>query len=122
VASLLHRGNCATPSSCLAEVVDKLIRRWGSSPEQVAEQLGPLVDEAVSVLEIDSQIAWRAGEIRAAHYHRKTATLSLADCVLLATAGPDDEIASSDRAVVRTARGLGVGVTPLLDSGGRRPR
>lgn len=122
MASLLHRGDCATPASCLAEIVDRLIRRWASSPEQVAEQLGPLVDEAVSVLELNSRIAWRAGEIRATHYRRKTAALSLADCVLLATASSEDEIASSDRAIVRTARELGIGVIPLPDSNGRRPR
>ncbi len=122
MASLLHRGNCAMPSSCLAEVVDKLMRRWGSSPEEVAEQLGPLIDEAVSVLELDSRVAWRAGEIRAAHYRRKTAALSLADCVLLAMAGPGDEIASSDRGVIEIAGKLGIGVIPLPDSSGHRPR
>jgi predicted nucleic acid-binding protein len=121
VALLLHRGDCATPSPCLAEIVDRLIRRWGSSPEQVAEQLGPLVDESVSVLALDSEIAWRAGEIRAARYHRKTSALSLADCVLLATAGPEDEIATSDRAIAKTARKLGIDVVPLPDSRGRRP-
>jgi PIN domain nuclease of toxin-antitoxin system len=120
VAALLHRDDCAMPALCLAEVVDRLIRRWGSSPEQVAEWLGPLVDETVSVLDLDSRIAWRAGEIRAAHYRRGTAALSLADCVLLASAGSEDEIASSDRAVIATARELGIGVIALLDSRGRR--
>jgi len=121
VTLLLRRGDCATPSPCLAEIVDKLIRRWGSSPEEVAEQLGPLVDESVSVLALDSEIAWRAGEIRAAHYHRKTSPLSHADCVLLATAGPEDEIATSDGAIAKTARKLGIGLIPLPDSNGRRP-
>jgi PIN domain nuclease of toxin-antitoxin system len=121
VASLLHGGGCATPSSCLAEVVDRLIRRWGSTPEQIAEQLGPLVDEAVVVLPVDSRTAWRAGELRAAHYHRKTSALSLADCILLAAAGPDDKIATSDRAVAATARRLGIDLIPLLDSKGERP-
>lgn len=119
---LLHGGGCATPSPCLAEIVDRLTRRWGSSPEEVAKELGPLVDESVSVLALDPQTAWRAGEIRAAHYHRKTAALSLADCVLLAAAGPEDEIATSDRTVAATARKLGIGLIPLPDSRGRRPR
>lgn len=121
VAALLHRGGCAMPSSCLAEIVDRLIRRGSASPEQVAERLGPLIDESLSVLALDSETARRAGELRAAHYHRKTAALSLADCVLLATAGPDDEIATSDRAVAKTARKLGIGLIPLPDSRGRRP-
>ncbi len=122
VAALLHRGNCATPAPCVAEIVDRLARRWGSSTDEIAQQLGPLIDESVAVLRIDSRVAWRAGEIRAAHYHRKTAALSLADCVLLAAAGPDDEIATSDRAVGATAHRLGIGLIPLLDSKGERPR
>ncbi len=105
----------------MAEIVDRLVRRWGSSKEEIAQQLGPLVDESVAILYIDSGIAWRAGEIRASHYHRKTAALSLADCVLLAAASPDDEIATSDRAVAATAHRLGIGLIPLLDSKGERP-
>jgi hypothetical protein len=106
----------------VAEIVDRLARRWGSPADEIAQQLGPLIDESVAVLGIDSGVAWRAGEIRAAHYHRKTAALSLADCVLLAVAGPDDEIATSDRAVAATAQRLGIGLIPLLDSNGERPR
>ncbi len=106
----------------MAEIVDRLARRWGSSKDEIGRQLGPLVDESVAVLRIDSGVAWRAGEIRASHYHRKTAALSLADCVLLAAAGPDDEIATSDRAVAATAHRLGIGLIPLLDSKGERPR
>lgn len=121
VAALLHRGNCATPAPCVAEIVDRLARRWGSSEDEIARQLGPLVDESVAVLGIDSRIAWRAGEIRAGHYHRSKSALSLADCVLLAAAGPDDEIATSDRAVATTAQRLGIGLIPLLDSDGERP-
>lgn len=121
VAALLHRGSCATPAPCIAEIVDRLTRRWGSSADEIAQQLGPLIDESVTVLRVDVGVSWRAGEIRASHYHRKTAALSLADCVLLAAAGPDDEIASSDRAVAATAHRLGIGLIPLLDSEGERP-
>lgn len=106
----------------MSEIVDRLARRWGSSTDEIAQQLGPLIDESVAVLRIDSGVAWRAGEIRASHYHRKTAALSLADCVLLAAAGPDDEIATSDRAVAAAAHRLGIGLIPLLDSKGERPR
>lgn len=121
VATLLHRGGCATPTPCMTEVVDQLVRRRGLTPDQVVEQFGPLVDEAVSVRPLDAEIAWRAGEIRAAHYRRKDAALSLADCALLASAGPGDEIATSDRAVCATAGRLGIDLIPLLDSNGERP-
>jgi PIN domain nuclease of toxin-antitoxin system len=121
VAGLLRSRACATPAPCVAELVDKLVRRHGITPGELAERLGPLFDESIAVVAVDSQTAWRAGEIRASHYHRKTAALSLADCVLLAAAGPEDEIATSDRAVAATARRLGIGLIPLLDSKGGRP-
>lgn len=85
------------------------------------ERLGPLLDESIAVLGVGSGTALRAGEIRAAHYHRKTAALSLADCLLLAAAGPEDKIATSDHAVAATARRLGIDLIPLLDSNGERP-
>jgi predicted nucleic acid-binding protein len=121
-ARLLRSRACATPAPCVTELVDKLVRRHGIPPNDLAERLGPLFDESIVVVPVDSQTAWRAGEIRASHYHRKTAALSLADCVLLAAAGPEDEIATSDRAVAATAHRLGIGLIPLLDSKGERPR
>ena len=121
VAELLRGGDCAIVSPCLSEVVDQLIRCGGNPPASLGEKLAPLLDEVVGVLAVDTSIAWRAGELRAAHYHRKTADLSLADCILLASAGPDDEIATSDRAVALTARELGINVIPLPDSNDRRP-
>ncbi len=121
VAELLRDGDCAILSPCLSEVVDQLIRCGGNSPASLGEKLAPLLDEVVAVLAVDASIAWRAGELRAAHYNRKTTDLSLADCLLLASAGPSDEIATSDRAVVATAEDLGIGVIPLPDSNGKRP-
>ena len=105
----------------MAEVVDKLVRRHRIGPEPLAEKLNPLLAESIAVLDVDASVAWRAGEIRAAHYRRKSAALSLADCVLLASAGPEDEIATSDRAVAATACKLGIDLIPLLDSNGGRP-
>jgi predicted nucleic acid-binding protein len=121
VSAILRQGHCATPASCLAEVIDKLVRKHRVEPGAVSEHLGPLIDEAVPVVSADRRIAWRAGELHAEYYDRRTAALSLADCLLLATAESNDEIASSDAALVATARKLGIGVIPLLDSGGRRP-
>lgn len=80
-----------------------------------------MIDETIPVVSTDPRIAWQAGEVHAAHYDRKTAALSLADCILLATADSDDEIASSDATVIATAGKLGIGVIPLLDSKGHRP-
>jgi predicted nucleic acid-binding protein len=121
VTELLRRDNCATPAPCLTEVVDKLIRRWGVSPDHVAERVGALLDESVTILGVSSATAWQAGELRAAHYDRKASPLSLADCTLLATATSDDEVATSDRALAIAARKLGIDLIPLPDSSGRRP-
>lgn len=109
------------PAPCLTEVVDRLVRKHRVEPAAVSEHLGPLIDEAIPVVPADQRIAWRAGELHAEHYDRKNSALSLADCILLATAGPDDEIATSDGPLAATAQRLGIGVIALPDSGGARP-
>jgi predicted nucleic acid-binding protein len=121
VSALLYRGNCAVPAPCLTEVVDLLIRKHGGKPDQVVERLGPLLEEKLPVVSTDRGIGWRAGELHAAHYHRKTAALSLPDCILLASAGPGDEIASSDSAVIDVARKLEIDVIALPVSDGQPP-
>jgi predicted nucleic acid-binding protein len=121
VATLLREGNCAIPAACLAEVVDLLVRIYEIEPLILSERLGALIDEVVPVLPADQRIAWRAGELHATHYHRIRAALSLADCLLLATAEPDDRIATADAAVIATAQKLGIASTPLLDSRGEMP-
>lgn len=122
VSALLGQKSCAIPASCLTEVVDKLIRKRRVEPAVVSERVGPLIDEAISVLPVDRRIGWRAGELHAEHYDRSKSALSLADCILLASAGSEDEIATSDGALARTAHRIGISVIPLPDSRGRRPR
>lgn len=122
VLALLRRGDCAVPAPCLGEVVDKLIRKRRVEPATASERLGPLLDEVVQVMPTDRRIAWRAGELHAEHYDRARLALSLADCILLASAEPNDEVATSDTAVCATARKLGLGVVPLPDSSGSRPQ
>ena len=80
----------------IAEVFDRLVRRTGIAEEEAwldLEQLGLAASPA-----LDTQLAVRAGLLRARHYNRHTRALSLADCVAaetarrlhaaLATAGP----------------------------------
>lgn len=122
VDALLRYGDCAIPAACLAEVVDKLVRRRRVEPSTVAERLGPLIDQAIAIVPADLRIAWRAGEIRGAHYDRESRAISLADCLLLASATSGDEIATCDGAVVATARDLDIGVIPLPSSEGGWPQ
>jgi len=121
VSELLRKDNCAMPATCLSEVVDRLTRKHRVDADAVSMLLGPLIEEVIHVLPVDRQIAWCAGEIRSAHYDRKTRALSLADCILLASAGAEEEIATSDRVVGLIARELEIGVIPLPDSNGNRP-
>lgn len=121
VAALLRSGECATPAPCLTELVDQLIRRNGVHPGDAIDHLGPLIEASLGVVAIENEIAWQAGEFRALHYDRNSTDLSLADCLLLAVAGPEDKIATSDRAVAATAQDLGIDVILLPDSNGNRP-
>lgn len=121
VMSLLRQGRCAIPAACLGEVVDHLIGRDRIPSEAVAEKLAPLLSEVVSVPAVDRAVGWRAGEIRAGHYRRGNSALSQVDCLLLATAGTDDRIATADAALADVALDLGIGVIPLPDSSANRP-
>jgi predicted nucleic acid-binding protein len=121
VKELLRGGDCAIPASCVSEVVDIMLRVEAVDPGRLSERLGALLDESVVVLKLGPEVAWSAGRIRAAHYDRSRADLSLADCLLLAASGPEDEIASSGRAVVATAAKLGIATIALPDSRGERP-
>jgi predicted nucleic acid-binding protein len=121
VALLLRNDECAIPAPCLAELVDQLIRKNDTPPDAISERLGPLIDESVSVLGVDAQTAWRAGELRATHYARNRAALSLTDCLVLAATGPEDKIATSDAALANTAHALNLTVIHLPDSSGRHP-
>jgi hypothetical protein len=100
----------------LSEVVDSLMRKHGVDRLSLSERLGPLLDEVLTVLPIDTRLAWRAGELRAAHYHRADSSLSRADCLLLASAGPDDRVATADGAVIALAEKLGIATIPLTNS------
>jgi predicted nucleic acid-binding protein len=121
VSSLLEGGDCAIPAICLSEVIDGLIRKRGIDSAAVSERLGALIDEVLPVVPADHRIAWRAGELHATHYHRVHAALSFADCLLLATAEPEDQIATADAAVIATARKLDIKTIPLPDSRGNLP-
>lgn len=121
VTRLLRGGECATPSTCIAEVVDQLIRRNGVQPALVVDHLDPLIEVSLGVVPVENRLGWRAGELRASHYERGGAELSLSDCALLAAAGPGDRLASSDGPLLSVAERLGLETIPLPDSRGRRP-
>jgi PIN domain nuclease of toxin-antitoxin system len=121
VAELLRNGDCAVTTVNLAELYDQLVRRIGLTAEAVDAHLQPLLDGVLAIRDLDRERTQQAGLLRAQLYRRRTAELSLADCVLLASLDQGDTVATADPPLARAARRLGHTVTPLPDSRGRRP-
>lgn len=108
VEEILRRGNVRMATLNLAEALDQLERRARLPADEISDRLEPLLAGAVDVVALDARIAWGAASLRARWYHRARAPVSLADCVLLSSAGPGDAVATADRPVLRIAPELGV--------------
>ena len=68
------------------------------------------------------RVMWLATSLRADHYHRTRAAVSLADCICVATAiSLDTDLATTDSALAAVARAAGVEVIALPDSAGVIP-
>ncbi|MCA1569022.1 MAG: PIN domain-containing protein [Chloroflexi bacterium] len=112
VSALLAQGGLGMATVNLAEVVDVLSRRVGR--ERASDALAPLVDGPVAhLLALDAARAWRAGELRARHYHRTRRPVSLAGCGLIACTSPGDSIASLDAVLIAMARDEQVEIVEL---------
>lgn len=120
VQAILKRGGTQMTTVNLAETLDRLQRRYGLSADRTRPVIDGLLDDVLTVVPLGPSEAWRAGELRARHYHRERCPLSLADAVLIASAAPDRSLATADRHVLSVARAEGVAVLPLPDSTGAR--
>ena len=119
VRTLLRSGDCGMTASNLAEAADVLERVHGIGIGESRPRVEPL---PLTVVDVDARLAWRAAELRARHYRRRSSEVSMADCVLVAAARPgSDAVATADRAVAVMSRAEGVHVTALPDRRGRRP-
>lgn len=106
----------------LAEVIDHLVRVAGRPIDTVEERIDLLIIGGLTVEPVTEPIGRRAGEVRAERYHRAQNPLSLADCVALATATVHGaSLATSDRAMARTAMALAIEVIALPNSKGVQP-
>lgn len=121
VRALLREGDVGFATANLIEVIDVSARAYGVSIDRTRSVLEPLFDQALAVTLLDLDGAWRAAELRATHYHRTECPVSLADCILLATATQDDRVATADPDVVGVAERERIAVVRLPDSLGRRP-
>jgi len=114
VEAVLRGGEAAMTAVNLAEALDVLQRVQGISFERLQALTTPLVGERIRLLPIDEPIARRAADIRARRYHRTSAPLSLADCILLAATGESDRLATADGSLIRVAEAENVQVRALL--------
>jgi PIN domain nuclease of toxin-antitoxin system len=103
VEALLRSGEAAMTAVNLAEALDVLQRVEGIPRERLQAITAPLVGERMKLLPIDERIARDAADIRARRYHRTRASLSLADCILLAATGESDTLATADAPLIRVA-------------------
>jgi hypothetical protein len=104
VRASLREGDAAVASANLAETLDVSQRLYRLPIPRAMEILEPLLEGPLSAIALDLGIARRAAEIRAGHYHRSSRPISLADAVLIASAGPGDRIATADPHVLAVAR------------------
>lgn len=116
----LLRVDSAVTLTCLgvAEVVDHLVRVSGVEEDDAVLDLAQLgLDEA---LPVTTELATRAGLLRARSYHQRTCAVSMADCVAAEAArATGAALATSDRPLLRVCGGEGIRVLALPDSRGR---
>ena len=104
VRAILREGDAAVATTNLAEALDVSQRIHGLPIARALELLDPLFDGLVTLRPLDLSMACRAANLRARHYHRSSCPISLADAVLLASAGTGDRIATADPDVLAVAR------------------
>lgn len=75
--------------------------------------LDPLFGGPLATLPLDLDVARRAAEFRSAHYHRSSRPISLADAILVASAGSNGRIATADPDVLAVARAEGLDTVAL---------
>jgi PIN domain nuclease of toxin-antitoxin system len=96
VRAILREGDAAVPTVNLVEALDVSQRVRGLPIPRAVEILEPLFEGPLMAVSLDSAVARRAAEIRARHYHRSSRPISLADAVLIASAGRGDRVATAD--------------------------
>jgi predicted nucleic acid-binding protein len=107
------RANAAVATANLAEALDVSQRVYGLAIERAMAVLDPLFGRPLVTLPLDLEVARRAAEVRSAHYHRSSRPISLADAILLASAGANDRIATADPDVLAVARAEGLSTLRL---------
>ena len=108
VRAIVRDGEAAIATANLVEVLDVCERVHGLTIERTMEIVEPLFDGPLVAISLELTTARRAAELRARHYHRSSCPISLADAVLLASAGRGDTIATADPDILAVAAAEGV--------------
>lgn len=119
VGSLVSNGNDAVLTVLgVAEVIDHLVRLVATDEEEAVLDIAQL--GLLAARPVEEAVAVRAGILRARHYHRRDRAVSLADCVVAATAeGAGAAVAASDPHLLDMCHAEGIDVLPLPDTHGR---
>jgi len=117
VRGLLREGDVSVATANVAEALDVSQRVFGLPIRSALEILEPLLAGTIGVVPLDLDRAQRAAILRAKHYHRADRPISMADAILLASAGPGDRIATADPDVLSVAAAEGIKTVPLPGQG-----
>jgi len=120
VQGILAEQDAAISAVNLTEALDLAQRRNDIPEHALARALAPL-RTVLEILPVEEKHAWRAADLRARYYDRRERAVSLADCLLVASAAAGDRIATSDLAVAEVVRAEAIPIVALPDSAGVRP-
>jgi PIN domain nuclease of toxin-antitoxin system len=118
------RGSDGVPQASgitCGEVTDVLVRRTGHRADEAWTIIQDFIGGGLEIVPVNEAIGHQAGLLRSRHWHRDRRSVSLADCVVLATGMLNHEaIATADAALIGAARAESHPVIVLPDSQGRR--
>ena len=119
VRRLISSGGARLTAVGVAEVLDHLIRRIGTSEEEAVLDVAQL--GLLDAVPIDARLGLAAGALRARHYHRTDRAVSLADCVAAEAARVlASQLATADPHLLELCRDEAIPVAPLPDSAGEQ--
>ena len=119
VAELLRTNECVLTATGVAEVVDHLVRIVGADPDDVLLDLASL--GLLDAAPLEPLTAARAGVLRAERYHRTRCAVSMADCIVVASARAlDAVVCTSDPHLLDVCHADGIAVHVLPGSDGGR--
>lgn len=117
IHSLIRQSRCRLTTLGVAEVIDRMARLYDADPDEITVDIATLGLESPTGLDLTTSVL--AGRLRARHYHRTARAVSMADCVLAATAQfAAEPLATSDAHLLGLCHDEGILAVPLPGSDG----